>query len=278
LREFREHSDAPPENSETNSGPRQSSHRRSQLSQPTEMVSFVGVRSFVEKACIRERLYSWRRKFSFINKGVLGMVHFSGLARLATMALTLTTAFQAQAAGAGNTGGGCYNMQIIAQKSKTVSLTGTSGHALFVTLGGGTKILLQEGPFNIIDRNGTDGSASFSLPNPDPTNSGTTAYSVFMRLVGKPGSGLDLSTCGTDALGEVYCSEESISMSRIAGTSRFTNVSQQLLYVYADVDGDGDIDRLPLFDSRLADYFWQLDSLGRLHAQVRFCPVSTQVK
>jgi len=181
------------------------------------------------------------------------------------------------AAGAGNTGGGCYNLEIIASKTKNVDMSGSSGHSLFVLMNGQTKIKLQEGDFKVIDRNGTDGSASFSLPNPDPTNSGTTAYSVMARLVGKPGSKLDMSTCAYDITGELFCSSQSLSMSRIAGTSRFQNVSQELLYIYADLDGDGDIDRVPLFDSSLSDYFWQLDSAGKMHAQLRFCPFSTVV-
>lgn len=181
------------------------------------------------------------------------------------------------AAGAGNTGGGCYNLNIIAVKSKSADMTGTSGHSLFVLLDGKTQIGLQEGDFSVLDRNGTDGKASFRLPNPDPTNSGITAYSVFARLVGKPNSTLNMGTCAYDSTGELFCSEELISMKRIAGTSKFINVSQELLYIYADIDADGDVDRVPLFDSRLQDYFWDVDSTGKMHAQLRFCPVSTVV-
>jgi hypothetical protein len=195
-----------------------------------------------------------------------------------SMALLLAALSQtAWAGGAGNTGGGCYNMEIIAQKSKTVDLTGTNGHSLFITMNGNTKILLQEGSFNIIDRNGTDGTASFSLPNPDPTNSGTSQYSVFARLVGKPNSSINMNTCASDATGTVYCSQQSLSMNRIAGSSKFENVTSDLLYIYADINGDGIIDRVPLFSSQLQDYFWNVDSTGRLHAQLRFCPVSTVV-
>jgi hypothetical protein len=201
------------------------------------------------------------------------MITYSGALLLALASMPF-----ASAAGAGNTGGGCYNLQVIALKSKSAPMTGTSGHSLFIVQGGRTKILLQEGAFSVLDRNGTDGSAAFSLPNPDPTNSGKTVYSVFMRLVGKPGSNIDMSTCASDLTGEIFCSEESVSMQRIAGTSKFQNVSQELLYIYADVNDDGVVDRLPLFDSRLQDYFWQVDSMGRLHAQLRFCPVSTQVR
>src|SRR5262245_12010434 len=137
----------------------------------------------------------------------------------------MLAASSAYGAGAGNTGGGCYNLQIIALKSKSAPMTGTSGHSLFIVQGGKTQILLQEGAFSVLDRNGTDGKASFSLPNPDPTNSGNTVYSVFMRLVGKPGSSIDMSTCAYDAEGSLYCSQETVSMKRIAGTSKFQNVS-----------------------------------------------------
>jgi hypothetical protein len=184
---------------------------------------------------------------------------------------------QVLASGAGNTGGGCYNLEIIAVKSKTADLTSTNGHSLFVLMNGNTKIGIKEGDFSVLDRNGTDGSASFQLPNPDPTNSGVTAYSVFARLVGKPGSSLNMATCAYDATATQYCSEDVLSMKRISGTSKFLNVSQELLYIYADIDGDGVVDRVPLFDSRLTDYFWSLDSTGRMHAQLRFCPVSTVV-
>ena len=183
----------------------------------------------------------------------------------------------ASAAGVGNTGGGCFNMEIIALKAKNSDMTGTNGHSLFILQNGTTKINLQEGDFNIVDRNGTDGTARFSLPSPDPTNSGTTVYSVFMRLLGKPGSTLDMSTCASDATGALFCSQDTISMKRITGTSKFINVSQQLLYIYADINADGVIDRVPLFDSRLSEFFWNADSTGRMHAQVRFCPVSTTV-
>jgi hypothetical protein len=191
--------------------------------------------------------------------------------------VAMTLPFQAMAAGAGNTGGGCYNLEIIAVKSKSADMTSTNGHSLFVLLNGNTKIMLQEGAFNVIDRNGTDGSAAFSLPNPDPTNSGSTAYSVMARLVGKPNSTLDMRTCASDSTGTTYCSVQTLSMKRIAGTSKFTNVSQQLLYIYQDIDGDGIIDRVPLFDAALSDYYWDLDSTGKMHAQLRFCPFSTQV-
>lgn len=193
---------------------------------------------------------------------------------LATLSLLAGTSVYA---GNGAANGNCYNLQIIGVPSKSADLTDSNRHSLFVPISGKTKILLQEGPFNVVDGNGTDGSASFSLPSPDPTNSGTTSYSVFVRLVGKPGSGIDMSTCAVDSTGSTYCSQDTLSMKRISGSSKFLNVSQQLLYIYADINADGIIDRVPLFDSRLSSYFWDVDTLGRVHAQLKFCPVSTTV-
>lgn len=204
-------------------------------------------------------------------------VQFSKLHAFLAVSFVSLYSVNLYAEGAGNTGGQCYNLQMIALKSKTADMTNTNGHSIFIAQNAKTKILLSEGPFDVIDRNGTDGTASFSLPNPDPTNSGNTEYSVFMRLVGKPGSKIDMVTCGESADGSVYCSQDSISMSRLKGRSSFQNVSQELLYIYADINGDGVIDRIPLFSSELQDYFWEVDSQGRSHAQLRFCPVSTTV-
>jgi hypothetical protein len=64
---------------------------------------------------------------------------------------------------------------------------------------------------------------------------------------------------------------------RDSGGSKFTNVSKALLYVYADLDGDGTVERLPLFDERLQDYFWQYDNNGLRLAQLRFYEVPTNV-
>lgn len=173
--------------------------------------------------------------------------------------------------------GGCYDLELIAQKTKDVSSNDNNGHRIFLLMNGNTKILLSEGDFGVLDYNGTDGSASFSLPNPDPTNSGETPYSVYIRLVGRPGSKIDMDTCASDATGNLFCSAETISMTRIIGKSNFENVSKELLYIYADINGDGVIDRVPLFSSALQDYFWSVDSSGRTHAQLRFCPGSTTV-
>ncbi len=183
------------------------------------------------------------------------------------------------AAGNGAPSGPHYNLNIIGvPKGKTAPMTGTSGNVIFVSLDTPTKILLSAGPFQVLDANGTDGSAAFQLPNPDPTNSGQTQYSVWARALGKPGGSSTTTTCATDPVtGQLYCSVYSMLLVRSKGKSSFDNVSKQLLYIYADVKGTGSLQRYPLFDPTLLNYFWNYDNSGLKLAQLRFYQVSTTV-
>ena len=181
-----------------------------------------------------------------------------------------------------NTGNGApkgahFNLNIIGvPKGKTMS--NGSGNVIFVPESGSAKILLSEGPFDVIDKNGTDGTAAFQLPNPDPENDGTTTYSVFARALGKPGGSSKTTTCATDpTTGELWCSVYSMVLVRESGKQTFTNVSRELLYIYADTNGDGNLERYNLFNSALSDYFWQYDNNGLRLAQLRFYQVPTTV-
>ena len=128
------------------------------------------------------------------------------------------------------------------------------------------------------DANGTDGTAAFQLPNPDPENDGVTAYSVFARALGRPGGSSTTTTCATDpATGDLYCSTESMVLVRESGRSRFENVSRELLYIYADLNDDGILERVPLFDQSLTGYFWDYDNQGLKLAQLRFYECTTTV-
>lgn len=193
--------------------------------------------------------------------------------------VTLIAGLTAAAGGNGAPSGSHYNLNIIGvPKSKSADMTGSSGHRIFVPLEGKSQILLGPGDFQVLDANGTDGSAKFQLPNPDPENDGYTVYSVFARALGKPGGRSTTTTCATDPVsGEVYCSTESMVMVRNKGKSSFSNVSRELLYMYVDLDGDGTVERIPLFDDRLQDYFWSYDNNGLKLLQLRFYPISTNV-
>ena len=83
--------------------------------------------------------------------------------------------------------GAHYTLNIIGvPKDKSPDFSGGNGHRIFVDLGktgeaANTRINLTEGDFAVTDANGTDGSAGFQLPNPDPDLNGTTSYSVYVR-------------------------------------------------------------------------------------------------
>ena len=189
-----------------------------------------------------------------------------------------------------------YNLNLIGMdKQKNDNIGCGEGHRIFVKLGKGeratTRILLQEGEFGVIDCDGTDGTARFQLPNPDPDNTGTTVYSVYIRLRGKPGGDIIMDTCATDPLtGEEICSDYKVIEVRETGhgKNKFKNVSKELLYIYAWVCVDYnevaqecdeyEYMRVPLFSDILQDYLWQYDNNGVRIAQLRFYPgVSTDV-
>ena len=102
-------------------------------------------------------------------------------------ALTSTTF-----AGTGNgaPSGPHYNLNIIGvSQDKSANMNQGSGDVIFVDLGTKTgkpvttNIMLSQsvdGTFGVLDKNGTDGQASFELPAP-----GT--YTIWARAVGTPG-------------------------------------------------------------------------------------------
>jgi hypothetical protein len=201
-----------------------------------------------------------------------------------TLVVALSLGASAVLAGQDVTGNGApsgahYNLNLVGvAKDKTADMTGSNGHVIFVKLEGQTRILLSMGEFMVLDANGTDGSASFQLPNPDPDNDGNTVYSVYARFLGKPTDEAGRITPGCTIVdGEEVLSVEYVTVERPKGKSSFENVSRQLLYVWYDIDADGDIDRVPLFDSRGEDYFWQYDNNGCKLVQLRFYEVSTFV-
>lgn len=182
-------------------------------------------------------------------------------------------------AGNGAPSGAHYGLNIIGvSKGKSASMTGSSGHRIFVPLYGKTTINLSMGDFAVLDGNATDGPGAFQLPNPDPDGDGSTSYSVFARALGKPGGSARIVTCATDPLTlEEVCSTLSTVQVSKAGRREFENVSGALLYIYADLDGDGKPERYSLFDDALQDYFWSYDNTGLKLLQLRFYEVVTRV-
>jgi len=189
--------------------------------------------------------------------------------------------------GNGAPSGTHYNLNIIGvPKNKTADMTGGDGHRIFVPEFGKCRINLSAGDFQVLDANCTDGPSAFQLPSPDPTNSGTTSYSVWARALGKPGGSSTTNTCAdletTDPTTgitstQTYCSVYTLSLERQKGKSSFGDVSKYLLYIYADLNADGVLERYPLFDEALQGYFWDYDNQGLKLVQLRFYPIGTTV-
>ncbi len=203
------------------------------------------------------------------------------LATAVVVGLVTTASAATSETGNGGPSGAHYNLNIIGmEKPKNVdanSLT-SDGHRIFVGLGSKdntatTKIMLQEGEdFAVLDYDGTDGQAKFQLPNPDPDNTGVTQYSVYLRVLGKPGGKVRLATSATDPNTGEIVSDVGVVAVREKGQSKFANVSAQLLYIYAWIYDAGawTYQRVPLFSDLLQDYLWSYDNNGARLVQLRF--------
>lgn len=180
------------------------------------------------------------------------------------------------------------NLNLIGVKEK-INDTISGGSRIFVNLQGKTTINLSETtPFTIeefgdgfyvIDGNGTDSNgATFQLPNPDVTNSGTTIYSVFAKVLGQKGDATMTTGAYYNDDGELLKKMSVISAEFDSnGKPSFTNVTKELLYIYVDLDGNGTAERYNIFNDALQDYFWEYDNNGLKHVQLRFYPISTTV-
>jgi hypothetical protein len=181
-------------------------------------------------------------------------------------------------------------------------------HQLVNDLIRNNTIKLTPGPdFQVVDGNACGAgkqAAELMLPitpeNCDPCDpavgaSGFTEYRVELTLVGAPGSGIGVSTCGTETTAvdvdgdgvtdQILCTtEENILVAYRKGRKPvWDDVSEQLLTVCLDIDTtpddgivnlDGVCDqRVGIFDPLLSGYFWQWNTQGKAHAKLRFKPV-----
>jgi hypothetical protein len=208
----------------------------------------------------------------------------SNLVSLACVLVSTATALGLMAAagasttttGNGAPSGAHYDLNIIGvPHAKTASMTGTSGHVIFVDLGSTnktvtSKILLSQstdGTFQVLDANATGGSTgSFELPAP-----GT--YAVWGRPVGTPGGSATMTTCATDLSGGTtpVCSINSAVFVRGNGKSQFKDVTAALTTIVvttAPIGCSGTT--ISLFDPCLQGYFWKYDNNGLKVLQLRF--------
>ena len=113
----------------------------------------------------------------------------------------VTPALSVSVTGNGAPSGPHYNLNIIGvPKEKTANMDQGGGNVIFVPLGSenekkSAKILLSPGDeFLVLDKNGTDGRASFQLPGEV-----STTYQVFARAPGNSGGSAELMLCAYEA-------------------------------------------------------------------------------
>ncbi len=192
---------------------------------------------------------------------------------LALAVVVAMPAFALAATGNGAPNGAHYNLNIIGvQKDKNGDMTG-GGNVIFVKLwGADTKIWLQNGSdFAVLDKDGTDGSATFQMMDPYPGTTTTAVYQIFVRALGKPGGSMGMTSGFVDENGNYWYSLESVNLTRTAGQSKFTDKTLQLTTIYVDITNDGVYNpvRYNLFDNNLYHYFWDYDNAGLKLLQIR---------
>ena len=191
---------------------------------------------------------------------------------IALAAILMAPAFAMAQTGNGAPNGAHYNLNIIGTKEKNGDMTG-GGNVIFVKLwGADTRINLVKGDdFAVLDKDGTDGSATLQLMDPYPGTTTDAAYRIFVRALGKPGGFMGMTTGFTDENGVDWYSIESVNLTRTKGAEKFTDKTLELTTIYVDMTDDG-IDnpvRMNLFDNDLYGYFWDYDNSGLKLLQMR---------
>ena len=170
-------------------------------------------------------------------------------------------------------------------RDKRPDMTADQGKRMFVKLEGPSKIYLENGEFDILDANATDGNGGrFQLPDPDPDGDGQTWYGVYIRPVGTPNRSATIGSCIEGDLDptldgiETLCSTETKLLVRGTGKPRVENVSKELLSVCLDTDDVLGCDtRSFLFDDDAVEYLWNYDNNGLRVAQVYFLEISQSI-
>ncbi len=193
-------------------------------------------------------------------------------------AVMCRTAVVAAQTGNGAPSGPHYNLNIIGvSHDKSPNMAGGSGNVIFVDLGTrnssvSTKILLSQsadGVFDVVDKNGTDGEAAFSLPAPG-------GYTIWARALGKPGGQSTITTCASDPSltgpdAGIICSTQNEVFVRGTGKSSFKNVTTALTRItFSALVGTCTSLTVSLFDPCLEGFLWQYDNNGLKLLQVRF--------
>jgi hypothetical protein len=206
-------------------------------------------------------------------------------ALVAVLVLSVGFISRAGATGNGAPSGPHFTLNIHGV-AKGQGFNGNNQNDIFVPLYGKCTIQLNPGAdFQVTQPDCVNNPpAAFTLPAPCAISvttglctSTTTFYSVWARVLGKPGGSITITPCGTDATGLQVCSLNSYMAMRGTGKSKFTDQSGNLLFVTVCNTLTGKTSSIPLFSQLLSNYIWSVDNEGLRLAQLRFYQVPSAV-
>ena len=130
--------------------------------------------------------------------------------------------------------------------------------------------------FEIVDRDATDGSATIKVP----VNGDQITFDIFLRVLGKPNTCMDIDAYAFDAdqVGGLYFWAGSVDVNRKAGKSTFVKVNYLFDVWFCQVDAttglctDGTSQELSVFNNVFDNYFWNILNDGTRIVQVRLYP------
>lgn len=145
----------------------------------------------------------------------------------------------------------------------------------------GAKLYFESGgesEFEIVDRDATDGSARIIIPTVEIDGEQVIAVDVWIRVLGKPNTCIDIDAYAQDVDQGLYFWAGSVDLNRKTGRSTWTNVNSLFDVNFCQVDPvtqaciAGTTEELSVFNDVFENYFWSLLNNGTRNIQVRLYP------
>jgi hypothetical protein len=139
----------------------------------------------------------------------------------------------------------------------------------------GVKLYFQPSTtFEIVDRDATDGSATIKVP----VAGDQITFDIYLRVLGKPNTCMDIDAYAYDSLQNLYFWAGSVDVNRKTGRSMYVKVNYLFDVNFCEIDTDtgectaGTSEELSVFNNVFSSYFWNILNDGTRLVQVRLYP------